>query len=194
MKTEKIVYFDMPGHQNTEKTLKSARERAEALGIRSIVVASSSGETGVLACDVFKGFQLTIVRYHTGFRKPGVQQMKPEYEEKIISSGARLLTTSHALSGVERSIRMKLGTYEPLEIMAETLRLFGNGTKVCIEIAVMAADAGLVSVNDDIVAIGGTNIGADTALVLRPAHSNCFFDLVVKEIIAKPREKKKSQT
>jgi len=67
--------------------------------------------------------------------------------------------------------------------------LFGEGTKVCVEISVMAADAGLIPVNRDVVAIAGTNSGADTAIVVKPATTSDFFSLEVREIIAKPRTK-----
>ena len=77
------------------------------------------------------------------------------------------------------------GVY-PVLLMADTLRLFGQGTKVAVEIAVMAADAGALS-GEDIISIGGTGRGADTALVLKPAHQNNFFDLRIREIICKPR-------
>jgi len=70
--------------------------------------------------------------------------------------------------------------------MAYTLRTFGQGTKVAVEIAVMAADAGLVRTDEDVISMGGTASGADTALVIQPACSADFFDLKVKEIICKP--------
>lgn len=70
--------------------------------------------------------------------------------------------------------------------MADTLRLFGQGTKVGVEISVMAADAGALTGND-IIAIGGTGKGADTALILKPAHQSNFFDIQIREIICKPR-------
>jgi hypothetical protein len=87
---------------------------------------------------------------------------------------------------VGRAVRNKLGTYQVDEIMAYTLRTFGQGTKVAIEIALMAADAGLVRTDEDIIAVGGTSEGADTALVIKPANSFSFFDLKVREIICKP--------
>ena len=103
-----------------------------------------------------------------------------------MENGAKILTATHALSGVERAIRKRHETIMPLELIAHTLRLFGEGTKVCVEIAIMAADAGLVRTDEDIIAIGGTGRGADTAVVLRPVNSNDFFDLKVKEILCKP--------
>ena len=189
MRVEKIIYFDSPEEADTEVTLEAAKERAKALNIRDIVVASTTGATGVKACRIFQGFNLVIVRQHTGFKQPNVQEMRPEYESEILKSGAKLLTATHALSGVERSIRRRLNTYGPVEILAEALRMLGQGLKVCIEIAVMAADAGLIPVDQDCVAIAGTNRGADTAVVLRPANSNNFFDLFVREIIVKPRSR-----
>jgi len=188
MPEKTITYFEEPGEANTEATLLRAKDRAESLGIRNIVVASTTGRTGVRASQVLKGFGLVIVRHHTGFQSPGSQEMTSENERLLLASGARVLTAGHAFSGVERAIRTKRDTVGPLEMMADTLRLFGEGTKVCLEVAVMAADAGAIPVDRPVVAIAGTSKGADTALVIQPAHSNNFFDLYVKEIIAKPSE------
>jgi len=188
MPEKTITYFEEPGEANTEATLLRAKDRAESLGIRNIVVASTTGRTGVRASQVLKGFGLVIVRHHTGFQSPGSQEMTSENERLLLASGARVLTAGHAFSGVERAIRIKRDTVGPLEMMADTLRLFGEGTKVCLEVAVMAADAGAIPVDRPVVAIAGTSKGADTALVIQPAHSNNFFDLYVKEIIAKPSE------
>ena len=189
MKVEKIIYFESPEEADTEVTLEAAKERAKALNIRDVVVASTTGATGVKACKIFQGFNLVVVRHHTGFKQPNVQEMLPEYEAEIVKSGAKLLTATHALSGVERSIRRKLNTYGPVEILAEGLKILGNGLKVCIEIAVMAADAGLIPVDRECVAVAGSGGGADTAVVLKPANSNNFFDLCVSEIIVKPRSR-----
>jgi len=62
----------------------------------------------------------------------------------------------------------------------------GQGTKVCVEITLMAMDAGLIPPNQDVVAVGGTGSGADTALRIKPANAAKFFDLRIKEVIAKP--------
>jgi hypothetical protein len=72
------------------------------------------------------------------------------------------------------------------EVVANTLRMFGQGMKVVCEITLMAADAGLVRTDEDIIVIGGTGRGADTAVVLKPVNSEDFFDLKVKEILCKP--------
>jgi len=103
--------------------------------------------------------------------------------------GGSVLTCIHAFSGVEKAIRNKFGTAYPAEIMAQTLRLFGEGTKVAVEITVIAADAGLIPIDKDVIAIAGTSCGADTALVIRTANSTGIFDLTIKEIVAKSRRR-----
>lgn len=182
-----VTYFDTPGEANTDEVLEAARERAEELGIKDIVVASTRGETGVKASKIFKGFNVVVVTHHTGFRKPGFQELTEENRKIIQELGGKIYTGTHALMNVERAILNKLGTAYPIEIIAHTLRLFGQGMKVAVEIAAMAADAGLIPVDRDIISIAGTGRGADTAIVLRPTNSKDFFDMTIKEIIAKPR-------
>ncbi|MBS7643869.1 hypothetical protein KEJ26_04780 [Candidatus Bathyarchaeota archaeon] len=106
--------------------------------------------------------------------------MKEENRKKILENGAKILTCTYSLSSVERAVRKQFNTILPLEIIANALRIFGEGTKVCIEIAIMAADAGLIPIDRKIIAIAGTNRGADTALVIKPAHATDFFDLKVR--------------
>jgi len=184
----KTVYFEKPGKENTEALLRIAKECAESNGVRDIVVASTWGETGVAASRVFQGYNLVVVTHHTGFSEPGVQQLKEEYRKEILGNGAKIFTGTHALSSAERAVRKNFGTVQPLELMANTLRLMGEGTKVCIEITLMTADAGLIPVDKDVIAIAGTGQGADTALLMKPANSARFFDLRIREIIAKPRD------
>ena len=181
------VYFPEEGEQNTDRVLELAGERAEALGIDSILVASTRGETGLKASKLFKGKNLVVVTHCTGFSAPDVQELTEENRRAIEKEGAAILTCQHALGGVGRAVRKKLGTYEIEEIVAYALRNFGEGMKVAVEIALMAADAGLVRTDEEAIAIGGTSRGVDTAIVVKPANVPNFFDLRVKEIICKPR-------
>ncbi len=183
----KTVYFIAQGKQNTDTLLKTVRKYVEKTDVKDIVIASTTGETGAQASKLFKSLNLVVVTHHSGFREPGVQELKEEERQQILANGAKILTATHALSGAERAIRKKFGTVEPLEIIANTLRLFGEGTKVCVEIVLMAADAGLIPADRDVVAIAGSGRGADTALLIKPANSSRFFDLEVKEVIAKPQ-------
>jgi len=183
----KTVYFAKPGAENTDKVLQIARQRAEELGIETIVVASTTGSTAVKAVELFGGMRVIAVSHSTGFSQPNTQELTKENREVIESKGGAVLTTTHAFGGVSRAMRNKFSTYVIGEIIANTLRIFGQGMKVACEITLMAADSGLVRTNEDIMAIAGSDRGADTAVVLRPVNSQAFFDLKVKEILCKPR-------
>jgi len=181
------TYFDKPGRENTQRTLELARKRAEELGIKTILVASTRGDTGVKACEVFQGYNVVVVTHSTGFKEPNYQELTAENRAAIEAAGGKILTCQHAFGGVGRAVRKKLGTYQLDEIIAYTLRLFGEGMKVAVEIALMAADAGLVRTDEPCISIAGTGKGADTAVVLKPANAQTFFDLRVLEILCKPR-------
>jgi hypothetical protein len=183
-----ITYFDAPGPKNTDETLRLARERADKLRLKEIIVASTRGETGVKASEVFKGFNLVVVSHAAGWREAGIQEMRNEDRLKIEKNGGKILTCPHVFAGAERAIRDRFNTAYPGEIIAQTLRLFGQGTKVAVEITAMATDAGLISVNDDVVVVAGTGRGADSAFIIKPANSKRLFDMKIKEIIAIPTE------
>jgi hypothetical protein len=185
--TIQSTYFGQPGRQNTARTLEIARKRADQLGIRTVLVATTQGETGVGAAQLFQGYDVVVVTHATGFAGPNTQELTEENRAAIESAGAQILTCQHALGGVSRAVRKKWGTYAIDEIVAQTLRIFGEGTKVCVEIALMAADAGLVPVGEPCIAVAGTGRGADTAVVLIPANVQQFFDLRVMEVLVKPR-------
>ncbi len=190
---EKIYYFEKPGKENTEKTVELAIERAEKRGIRHVIFASSTGFTArkILEMKIDLDLNLVCVTYHTGFYREGESSLDPETEKFLKSNGIRIVRQSHMLSGVERSISRKLGGASRVEAIAEALRsLFGHGLKVCVEIAIMAADSGAVPI-EETVAVGGTGRGADTAVILRPAHMNSFFNLEIREIICMPRFKRR---
>ena len=180
------MYFDKPGKDNTEQTLKLAAQRANELGINEVAVASTTGFTAYKAIDIFDDFRLTVVTYHSGFKEPFKNEMPDDVKADLHGKGVTVVAASHALSGVERSIAKKHSGVYPVLIMADTLRLFGQGVKVAVEVAVMAADAGTLT-GSDIIAIGGSGHGADAALVLKPAHQNNFFDMRIREIVCKPR-------
>jgi len=183
----KTVYFENPGRENTEEVLGIVRQRAEELGIKTILVASTTGNTAVKAMEAFSGFRVIAVSHVTGFRQPNIQEFTEENRRIVESKGSIILTTDHAFAGVSRAMRNKFNTYVIGDIVANTLYIFGQGMKVTCEISMMAADAGLVSTDEEVIAIAGTDRGADTAIVLRPVNTRHFFDLKVKEILCKPR-------
>jgi hypothetical protein len=182
----KVTYFKSAGKVNTDTLLEVVREYVEKEDIEDIVVASTTGETGAKAAKILKGCNVVVVTHHVGFQKPGEAELKEEFKQEILNDGGKIFTGTHALSSIERAIRKDFGTLQPLELIANVFRLMGEGTKVCVEIVLMAADAGLIPVDRDVVAIAGTGRGADTALRIKPANSARFFDLKIREVIAKP--------
>lgn len=182
----RIVYFNRPGKENTDEVLRLAGRRAEELGIKSILVASTTGDTALKAMEIFKGARVAAVSHFTGMAEPNTQEFTEENRRKVISAGGAVLTATHTFSGLGRAMRKKFKMYLFEETVANTLRLFGQGMKVVCEITLMAADAGLVRTDEDIIVIGGTGRGADTAVVLKPVNSEDFFDLKIREILCKP--------
>jgi uncharacterized protein len=183
----KIVYFDQPGKDNTAEVLRIAKKRAKELGIKTIAVATTTGYSGVEAAKAFKGMKVVAVTHSTGFGKPDFQELTEENRKKITDNGGIVLTTTHLFRGVSGAMAKKFNAQEIGVVIANVLRLLGQGMKVVVEISVMAADAGLVRTDEEIIAIAGTGRGADYAVVLKPVHSNDFFDLKIKEILCKPR-------
>mgnify|MGYP000586640256 CR=1 FL=1 len=181
------VYFDSPGSENTEQVLELAKTRARELGIRSIVIASTTGNTGVKAAQEFKGYRVVVVTHTAGFKAPGTQELTQDNRQRIEKLGATIFTGAHAFGGISHAVRKTFSTHVLGDFIANTLRIFGQGLKVAVEITLMAADAGLIDINEDVIAIGGTVSGADTAIVLKPAHAHDAFSLRIKEIVCKPR-------
>lgn len=181
-----VTYFSQSGEHNTRRTLELASQRMVSLGMDIALVASTSGKTGLMAATIFRDINLIVVTHSTGFREPDLQQFDEEKRHLIENSGARLLTCQHALGGVNRAIRFTYQTYQVDEIIANTLRLFGQGAKVCIEMGLMAADAGIISSSQAVMCVAGTSGGADTALIIKPANAHRFFDLQIFEVVCRP--------
>ncbi len=183
----KTVYFDEPGKANTDETLSLAKERADELGIRNIVVASYTGYTGVKASEVFRGYNLVISAGVVGFREPNKHRMDPDARAKIEANGGKIFFSTHAFGTLGRAVNRRFNTIQVDEIIAHVLRRFSQGVKVGCEVSCMAADAGLIKTDEEAVAIGGSGGGSDTAIVLMPSNTHTFFDTKVLEIICKPR-------
>jgi hypothetical protein len=167
--------------------MEAVSRRAEELSISKVLIATCSGRTAYEAHKILqKEVKIIAVTHVTGYEKPNYQELEEKDRRELEAQGITVLTCQHAFGGVGRAVRNKLSTYQVDEIMAYTLRIFGQGIKVAIELALMAADAGLVRTDEDVISVGGSGRGADSAIVLQPANSSRFFDLKVKEIICKP--------
>ena len=186
---QEIAYFSKPGKANTDEVIKLAAKRAKELSVKQIVVATTTGETAIKVAEEFQkqDAKIIAVTLHAGTWQK-YEAPNPDKVKRAEDMGVAFLTCTHALMGnLSTGIMQKFGGISWSDLMAHTYYTFSQGTKVAVEIAVMAADAALISVDEEVIAIAGTDSGADTALVIKPAYSTDFFSLRVREIIAKPR-------
>jgi hypothetical protein len=185
---EKIVYFEEPGKENTEITLRLAIERAKARGIQKIVLASTRGDTARLAARVWadSGIKIIVVPHQYNFMAPGQRfpaELVQELEKQghAVHFGTMLFHTENLF-----------GTDTP-RVMANLLRTFCQGMKVCVEIILMATDGGHLEVGEKVIAVTGTGRGADTAVVAIASSSTRLSELHITEIICKPFQTKQGQ-
>lgn len=181
------MYFENPGKENTEKCVELALKRVEELNVKYMVVASTTGYTIQKVMERDPSMNVVCVTHSIGFRKDREDEFELNREE-LVEKGVKVLTTTHLMAGLNRGVRNRYGGTTYSDVVADTLRMFSQGVKVCVEIAVMALDSGLIPVNEEVVAIGGTGRGADTALVVVPAHSQNFFETRILEVICMPRK------
>jgi len=185
---EKIYYFDKKGPVNTARTLEIALACCNDHGIDKIVVASSTGETALnLRKKAGDSVEIIAVTYSAGSRFREEVEGFIKNQQSLVDNNIKIVRGLHAFSGVERTFEGKYKSgFIPLNIVSDTLRIFSQGVKVCVEISVMAAEHGLVSPEENIVAIGGSGTGADTALLLKPAYAANIFETRIKAILCMP--------
>jgi hypothetical protein len=180
------VYFEHKGKENTAEVLRIARERARELGVRRVVVASTHGRTALQAAEAFRGagVDLIAVSISAAFDDMG-WSLAPAERRAMEEKGIRVLTSLHALAdGISEGF---YGENTPGNVTANALRWFSQGMKVAVETSIMALEAGVLTAGAEIIAIAGTDEGADTAIVLRPAFARHVKDLRICEILCKPR-------
>lgn len=178
---EKIVYFDKPGKDNTEEVIRLALQRADSRGIKKIVVASTRGETAKSFSKALegRGIGLVVVPWQYGFKDKGnpfPEELTKGLREKghQVHFGTMLFHTTDFY-----------GTDTP-RAMANLLRTFGQGIKVCVEILLMACDGGCIEAGEKVIAVAGTASGSDTAVVATAATSTRISSMRIHEIVCKP--------
>ena len=187
-----ITYFEKPGELNTPTVIEAVKTRALELDIREVVVTSTTGKTGVAMAEALQDtdIKVIVVTHQYGTKDEGKWDMESQYVSRLNEMEVEIVSQSHMFSGVEKSMSRDTGGISRIEIVADVLRkLFGKGFKVAVEVVLMAADSGALSMESEVIAVGGTAYGADVACVIKPAHSNNFYGLQIREIICMPREK-----
>lgn len=171
-------YFDEPGPQNTESVFEAVKERIEHTGVKTVIVASDSGETAVKLCGSIREPGLNIVAVSW-------KKMNPENLHKLKENRVEVLQDSHTpLSGKEA------------RVMAYTYYTLGQGFKVAVELAMIAVDMELIKAGQEVISVAGTGNGADTAVLIKASSTKDALGqdignrLEVKEVVAMPRTKK----
>jgi hypothetical protein len=168
VKKELIYYYTAPGDRNTNTTLKTVREWALKYNIKRVLVPSKSGQTAQKAYNLFKNTDISLTIVGTD---PNI--FSSEILAQLRGNGTKV-------------VFYKDVPYTYTQDMKTAYRRMGEGFKVAVELGIIAAYLEEGDTND-VIALGGTKKGVDTALVIRPAKSDTFDQLEVREIIAKPR-------
>ncbi|MBR3156367.1 MAG: hypothetical protein IKF13_06100 [Methanobrevibacter sp.] len=191
MERKFITYFEEQGNDYTDDLIKAVRDKLDSSGdIKRILIASSTGESALKLYGALDDEDIEIINvtHHMGFKEDNVADISDEMIKKLEDVGIKTYIGEHAFSGAARGVTNKYGGFSPLDVVADTLRMFCHGIKVSAEISIMAADAGLIPVGEKIIAIGGRGHGVDTAVILTPVNAKNLFDLKFHEIIAMPKD------
>jgi len=186
-----ITYFDKQGEDYTDELILAVKDKLDvAKNIKYILIASTTGESALKLHNAIGNDDITIINvsHNVGFSGDNESDISDEMIAKLENVGIKTYQGLHAFSGAARGVTNKYGGFSPLDVVADTLRMFSHGVKVSAEISLMAADAGLVPVGEEIIAIGGRAHGVDTAVILTPVNSKNLFNLEFHEIIAMPRD------
>src|SRR3972149_3630667 len=151
-----MVYYDKRGAENTEQTLQLSKDAALKRGIKYIVVASTRGNTGLQAAQMMQntGIKVIVVGHSTGHIEGGQQLMDMENKKAIEKLGGVAYFGTDVLTSFPGAMKAK-GRFSEQSVIAGVLRMFGQGTKVCVEIVAMASDANLIPV-EDVIAVAGS--------------------------------------
>lgn len=149
VKLEKAsIYFTEPGPENTDEVIKAVAKRVEEGDIKTVVVASTSGRTGLKFAEALKNKAKVIAVSY--------EKMEPELKEKIAKLGGGAADETHLLFH-------KRG----MDDIRNAFYALGQGFKVAVEVILIASDKKLIEPYKDVIAVAGSGEGSDTAIVAR---------------------------
>ena len=195
-KVQEIVYFEKPGKVNTDKVIEVVAKRMEEGDLDTVIVASTTGYTALRLSDAL-GDRARIVSVaetplirEWGYEYPCLDpDNKAELERRGVVVADKIPYLFH--SSVLDYSKWKAAT--PEIILRETLYAFGQGLKVAVEVVLIAVASGFVEPFGDVIGIGGTSRGADTAIVMNATYPNHALSkdpekrMCIKEILCKVR-------
>jgi len=195
-KVREIVYFEKAGKGNTDKVIEVVAKRLDEGDLDTVIVASTTGHTALRLSDALGDKARMVCVAETallrewGHEYPCMDpQNKAELERRGVAVADKVAYLFH--SSVLDYSQWKVPT--PEIILRETLYAFGQGLKVAVEVVFIAVASGFVEPFGDVIAIGGSSRGADTAIVMNATYPNHAFSkdaekrMRIKEILCKVR-------
>lgn len=195
--TRPCLYFEKPGRHNTDQVIEAVIKRLAEGDLQTVVVASTTGYTALKLSEALQerdGITLISIAETPLIREWGTEwpclapESKQELEQRGVIVADRIPYLLH--SSVLDYSQWKAPSAE--EILRETLYTFGQGLKVAVEVALVAVASGFLEPFQDVIAVGGTSRGADTAVVVYATFPNHVFSqesskrLKIREILCKP--------
>jgi hypothetical protein len=196
--SKSIFYFDVCGQVNTQKTLKLAIQRARELDVKKLITASETGTSALQAAKMLhgSGIDLIVVTSAAGTKitdtaigdlRIGIPDKKNW--NKLKKHGAKIVRATDPLYNIGATFENK-SVPTLATLIRLSLKMISSGTAVCVGATLMATDNGLLKEGEETVAVAGSWLGLDTALVLKAANSINLLKtgaVQINEIICKPR-------
>ena len=196
-RTRTCIYFEQPGTGNTAAVVEAVVQRCAEGDIQTVVAASTSGYTTLALSEALQE-QADVTLIHVGHgarvREWGEEYptLKPEPRRELVERGVIVADPISYVfhNSILEFSRWKTPSAE--DIVRDTLYAFGQGLKVAVEVVLMAVAAGFLDPFQDVIAVGGTERGADTAIVVRATYPNHALSedeekrLRIREILCMP--------
>jgi hypothetical protein len=171
------TYFLKPGPENTEEVISAVSKRLEEGDIKIVVVASTTGRTGVKFAESLKGKAKVVAISH--------EKMDPKLKEEITNLRGVAVDQTHLPLHQRGMDKVRNAFY-----------VLGQGFKVAVEVILIATDKAVIKPYEDVIGVAGSGEGSDTAIIARSTTTKEMFSedplrkLEVREIIAIPLKKK----
>ena len=191
-KVAQVTHFEDTAQwkQNTAAVVDIVAKELKSSRLRHVVMATCTGYTAAQFAPLAKANpKVNFVRVKMSPAVDALYDVKwnSRYGTVMEKAGISLVGGTHALTGgVDRALRAKFQGFPPTAVIAETLYLFSQGMKVCVEVIAMACDAGVLPEGVKVIACAGTGNGADTGIVATSAASANLFEMRIHRVLAMP--------
>jgi len=111
--------------------------------------------------------------------------------KKLEKRGVKIVISTDLGMDIDESLETDIGIPTYRKLMSMMLLIFSAGMKVAFYSVIEAADAGAIPTDEEVISMGGTELGLDTSIIVKPSFSDEIFNeykgIEIREIICKPR-------